>query len=210
MPVSLASRPAIGLPLTSGGSASASSVSRPARHSRAFRPAWSLNRPRRPFCQSASVHFVASMNRPGCYQPERQLLGGIRTHQREAPYHGALKIRLVEPFTKRSSHARSSGSHLAPLLTSSGFPDFSCLERFTHTCFHTDTIRSHCIATEAVLDKLTRSLRGAAEARAIGHGGIIRIVEATKMSRNTTYIGLVIRSRINGNACPLRVRVSGE
>ena len=30
--------------------------------------------------QSASVHFVTSTNRPGCYQPERQLLRGIPTH----------------------------------------------------------------------------------------------------------------------------------
>ena len=29
--------------------------------------------------QSASVHVVASMARPGCYQPERQLLDGFRT-----------------------------------------------------------------------------------------------------------------------------------
>ena len=77
---SLSSRPASGLPLLTGGSASALSVSRPARRSLAFRPAWSLNRPRRPVCQSASAHVVTSMNRPGCYQPERQLLGGIRTH----------------------------------------------------------------------------------------------------------------------------------
>ena len=39
--------------------------------------------------QSASAHFVASVNRPGCYQPERQLLDGIRTRQKEAPFHGA-------------------------------------------------------------------------------------------------------------------------
>ena len=87
---SLSSRPAVGLPLITGGSASASSVSRPARRSLAFRPAWSLSRPRRPFYQSASAHVVTSMNRPGRYQPERQLLGGIRTHQESAPFHGAL------------------------------------------------------------------------------------------------------------------------
>jgi hypothetical protein len=45
---SLASQSAIGLPLVSGGSTSALFVSRPARHSLAFRPAWSLSRPRRP------------------------------------------------------------------------------------------------------------------------------------------------------------------
>ena len=48
VPASLASRSANGLPLLTGGSAPASPVSRPARRSLAFRPAWSLNRPRRP------------------------------------------------------------------------------------------------------------------------------------------------------------------
>ena len=33
-----------------------------------------------PFCHSASVHFVTSVNRHGCYQPKAQLLGGVRTH----------------------------------------------------------------------------------------------------------------------------------
>ena len=40
--------------------------------------------------QSASVHVVTSMARPGCYQPERQLLGGVCTRQKKAPFHGAL------------------------------------------------------------------------------------------------------------------------
>ena len=87
---SLSSQPVGGLPLITGGSASALTVSRPARRSLAFRPAWSLSRPRRPFYQSASAHVVTSMNRPGRYQPERQLLGGFRTHQESAPFHGAL------------------------------------------------------------------------------------------------------------------------
>ena len=42
--------PAAGsLPRVAGGSAPASQVSRPSRRSLALRPAWSLNRPRRPF-----------------------------------------------------------------------------------------------------------------------------------------------------------------
>ena len=49
VPVSLASPSANGLPLLTGGSTSVLPVSRPARRSLAFRPAWSLNRPRRPF-----------------------------------------------------------------------------------------------------------------------------------------------------------------
>ena len=35
------------------------------------------------------------MNRPGCYQPERQLLDGIRTRQTEAPFHGARVTKSV-------------------------------------------------------------------------------------------------------------------
>ena len=88
---SLSCQPVGGLPLFSGGSASASPVSRPAQRSLTFRPAWSLNRPRRPFYQSASIHVVTSTNRSGRYQLERQLLGGIRTHQESAPFHGALR-----------------------------------------------------------------------------------------------------------------------
>ena len=49
VPASLASPSANGLPLLTGGSASVLPVSRPARRSLAFRPACSLNRPRRPF-----------------------------------------------------------------------------------------------------------------------------------------------------------------
>ena len=91
---SFSSQPVGGLPLFPGGSTSALTVSRPARRSLAFRPAWSLSRPRRPFYQSASAHIVTSMNRSGRYQPERQLLGGVRTHQESAPFHGALETLL--------------------------------------------------------------------------------------------------------------------
>ena len=57
---SLSSRPVGGLPLFPGGSTSAITVSRPARRSLAFRPAWSLSRPRRPFS-------------PKCFSPCRYL-----------------------------------------------------------------------------------------------------------------------------------------
>ena len=67
------------LPRDIGGSASTSHVSRPARRSLALRPAWSLGRPRRPFCRSASNDVVTSFIRPDCYRLERQLPGGIRT-----------------------------------------------------------------------------------------------------------------------------------
>ena len=56
----LSSRPAVGLPLCTGGPASAFIVSRPARRSLAFRPAWPLSRPGRPFC-------------PECFSPCRYL-----------------------------------------------------------------------------------------------------------------------------------------
>ena len=65
------SRIVIGLPLHMGGSASALTVSRPARRSYTFRPAWLLSRLHGPSHQSASVHIVTSVNRPGCYQPKR-------------------------------------------------------------------------------------------------------------------------------------------
>ena len=41
--------------------------------------------------QGASDPIVASMIRPGCYQPERQLLDGFRTRWKKAPFHGALR-----------------------------------------------------------------------------------------------------------------------
>ena len=53
-----------------------------------------------------------------------------------------------------------------------------------------DMIRSRFLALEAVLDERTRRLWAAAEARAVGHGGIARVVEATGISRNTVRAGL--------------------
>ena len=87
---------------------SALTVSGPARRSLAFRPAWSLSRPRRPFYQSASAHVVTSMNRPGRYQPERQLLGGFRTHQ---------EARLS------TAHCKSDFTFCQPELTSNSMVD---------------------------------------------------------------------------------------
>ena len=60
VPASLSSPSANGLPLKSGGSASVLSVSRPARRSLAFRPAWSLGHPWRPLT-------------PECFRPYRCL-----------------------------------------------------------------------------------------------------------------------------------------
>ena len=71
-----------GPPRENGGSASALAVSGPARRSLALRPAWSLNRPRRPFSHSGSDDVVASIIRSDCYRLERPFLGGIRTRWR--------------------------------------------------------------------------------------------------------------------------------
>ena len=81
--------PAIGLPLFHGGSTPALPVSRPARRSFTFRPACSLNRLSRSFCQSASIHVVTSMNRPDRYQPET-IVAGRDSHPLErGAFHGA-------------------------------------------------------------------------------------------------------------------------
>ena len=61
--------------------------------------------------QSASVYIVASVNRPGCYQPERQLLRGVRTRQKKAPFHGA---RCYTPL-----FARFNGTATDPLMQQS-------------------------------------------------------------------------------------------
>ena len=53
-----------------------------------------------------------------------------------------------------------------------------------------DTLRTKYVALEPALDERTRRLWAAAEARALGHGGITRVVEATGLSRNTVRAGL--------------------
>ena len=80
VPVSLTSQPAIGLPLRNGGSASALAFSRPARRSRLVLARRFAEPPKAALYQSASAHVVTSMTRPSCYQPERQLSRGFRTH----------------------------------------------------------------------------------------------------------------------------------
>ena len=87
-----ASRSVIGLPLIAGGSAPASPFSRPAQRSLAFRPARSLSCSMQPFV----TEVLQSMSLPPRPAPaatnrKRQLLGGIRTHQENAPFHGALQ-----------------------------------------------------------------------------------------------------------------------
>ena len=64
-----------GLPRYSGGSASATSLSRPAQASLALRPTGSLNRPRRPLSQGSGP-FSCPEKRPlASYQINRQLSG---------------------------------------------------------------------------------------------------------------------------------------
>ena len=85
---------ATGLPLFRAGSTPTLPVSGPARRSLTFRPACSLNRLSRSFCQSASIHVVTSMNRPDCYQPET-IVAGRDSHPLErGAFHGARGSRV--------------------------------------------------------------------------------------------------------------------
>ena len=89
---------ATGLPLFRAGSTPTLPVSRPARRSLTFRPACSLNRLSRSFCQSASIHVVTSMNRPDCYQPET-IVAGRDSHPLErGAFHGARGSRASVYF----------------------------------------------------------------------------------------------------------------
>ena len=56
--------------------------------------------------------FVTSMNGPGRYQPERQLPGGIRTHQetRLSTAHGNVDFTIYQP----PIHPWPSPSHADP------------------------------------------------------------------------------------------------
>ena len=81
------------LPRFRGGSASALSVSGPARRSLTLRPAWSLSHPWRPVVSECFRRVVTFVTRSDCYRLERQLPGGIRTRCRMAPFHGARENR---------------------------------------------------------------------------------------------------------------------
>ena len=70
MRMTVASRARCGLPRISGGSASATSLSRPAQDSLALRPARLRDRPRRPCVPGASPRTVAGPRRPGSYRGE--------------------------------------------------------------------------------------------------------------------------------------------
>ena len=87
-----ASRPVVGLPLISGGSAPALPFSRPARCSRNVPACMVAELLTQPFVTGV----LQSTSLPPCPAPaatnrKRQLLGGIRTHQENAPFHGALR-----------------------------------------------------------------------------------------------------------------------
>ena len=58
-----------------------------------FVPACMVARPPKAALLSRGLQSMSlpPMNRSGRYQPERQLLGGVRTHQESAPFHGALR-----------------------------------------------------------------------------------------------------------------------
>ena len=100
------SRATDGLPLTQGGSASALPVSRPAQRSLHV-----------PACMVAELlnatllsGVLQSMSLPPRTAPaatsrKRQLLGGIRTHQENAPFHGALGNPKLTGTRPAISHA---------------------------------------------------------------------------------------------------------
>ena len=97
---------ATGLPLFRAGSTPTLPVSGPARRSLTFRPACSLNRLSRSFCQSASIHVVTSMNRPDCYQPET-IVAGRDSHPLErGAFHGARGSRARAAQRKKKTDPR--------------------------------------------------------------------------------------------------------
>ena len=99
---------ATGLPLFRAGSTPTLPVSGPARRSLTFRPACSLNRLSRSFCQSASIHVVTSMNRPDCYQPET-IVAGRDSHPLErGAFHGARGSRVRHD--RQGSISRPAGA----------------------------------------------------------------------------------------------------
>ena len=71
-----------------------------------------------PSIQSASNHVVTSMIRPGCYQPERQLLGRFRTCQRKAPFHGARDMRANAEYPATCSRCCVKATTHLPLYRS--------------------------------------------------------------------------------------------
>ncbi len=78
----LSPRSVVGIPLFSGGSAPAQSFLRPARCSRAFPPAWSLNSSTQSFVtgELQSTQFPPRRSRSAAINRQRSSLGGIRTH----------------------------------------------------------------------------------------------------------------------------------
>ena len=120
VPVSLASPSANGLPLLTGGSTSVLPVSRPARRSLAFRPAWSLNRPRRPFF----TRVLQSMSLP----PWPALAATNRSDSCWAGFAPARRRRLSTAHVE----SRGGASCLRPreLLLPAAFATRRCLNLF--------------------------------------------------------------------------------
>jgi len=81
----------VSLPRIPAGSACALPFSRPAQRSLALRPARSPNPLKDPLHRRLqSLRFLHDCS--DCFRLERQLPGGIRTHWKTAPFHGALKF----------------------------------------------------------------------------------------------------------------------
>ncbi len=156
MHLSLASRTAIGLPLKSGGSTPAAPFSRPAQRSLTFRPARLLS------CSTQPVvtGVLQTMSLPPCPAPaatnrKRQLLGGFRTHQENAPFHGALIVRASPdaPLIAVTLYERERASHLATKRTTwpiqrPGWnkvpvkPFIEHINKESSLCFSSSTIQS--------------------------------------------------------------------
>ena len=64
-----------------------------------------------------------------------------------------------------------------------------------------DTLRTKFTSLSPILDERGRRLWAATEARALGHGGIARVAEATGMSRSTVSAGL--KELDSGTVCDL-------
>ena len=105
--VSIASPFCFGLPQTLGGSASASSFSRPAQASLALRPARSLNRPRRPLSRGFDGASRPATP-PVSDQLNRQLAGWNPPPEGVSRLRGAPEFADVRPMRVRLRHAANT------------------------------------------------------------------------------------------------------
>lgn len=96
------------LPHLTAGSASALMLSRPARRSFTLRPAHSPNHQVILYTEGFSRLSLCDCS--DCYRLERQLPGGIRTHRKTVPLHGAQQVPLMLGRSVSNGFARYSSS----------------------------------------------------------------------------------------------------